>query len=312
MKPIKSEKKLSRMKFKKDLAKDKCLYIMIAIVMVYFLIFKYIPIFGNIIAFKDYNLGLGMIGSPWAGTKHFKSLFASREFYNVLFNTVILNVYLLIFSFPMPIIVALLLNEIRSNRYKRTIQSILYIPHFISWVVLGGIVISIFSPSSGIINSIIKHLGGSEIYFMADEKWWPVIFVISEIWQSVGWGTIIYLAAIAGVDMDLYEAAIIDGANKWKQTLNITLPSIAPTIVIMLILRMGKAVDLNFEQVYALQNDAVLSVSDVIATYEYRIGLRGMQFSYTTALSLFKGVVGLIFVSTTNYIANKISGSGLW
>lgn len=296
-----------------QILRDKWLYAFLLPVVVYFLIFKYVPIFlGVNMAFRDFNLSAGIFGSKWVGIEHFKSLFQSKDFYNVLKNTIFLNVYLLIFSFPFPIILSILLNEIKCKAYKRVAQSVLYVPHFISWVVLGGIVITLLSPSTGVINGALKMLGFEPIYFLASEGWWPVVFVVSEMWQSVGWGTIIYMAAITGISPDLYEAAIIDGASKWKQMLHITLPGISTTVVIMLIMRMGKMLEMNFEQIYALQNDAVRNVSEVISTYEYRIGLQGARYSYTTALGLFKGVVGIIFITLTNKLANHIGDVGLW
>lgn len=292
--------------------RDKWLYLFLMPVIIYFIIFKYVPIFGSVIAFKDYKLGLGVMGSPWVGFENFRELFSSDSFYNVLKNTLLLNVYLLIFSFPFQIILAILISEVRSAMFKRSVQSILYIPHFISWAVLGTIVVNAFSPSTGIVNKVIELLGGEPIFFMIDKKWWRVIFVVSEIWQSAGWGTIVYLAAITNVDPELHEAALIDGAGKLRRILHITLPCIAPTIVIMLIMRVGRSLDTNFEQIYALQNDAVISVSDVFSTFEYRNGIVGADYSYTTALSLFKGVVALILVSFTNLVANKLTETSLW
>ena len=292
--------------------RDRYLYFLILPVIVYFIIFKYIPMFGALIAFQDYNLSLGVFGSRWVGLKHFAALFGSKDFYNVIRNTLLLNFYLILFSFPVPVVLAILLNEVRCMGYRKVVQSILYVPHFMSWVVLGGIVISVLSPSSGIVNSIIKSFGGEPIYFMANTGWWIVMFVVSDIWQTAGWGTIIYLAAITGIDQEMYEAARIDGASKWQQMVHITLPSIAGTVSIMLILRIGKMMDMNFEQVYALQNDAVRAVSEVISTFEYRYGLEGMQYSYTTALGLFKGTVGLILVTFANKFANAIGDNGLW
>lgn len=297
----------------KQIVRDKWLYAFLVPVLVYFILFKYVPIFlGVNMAFRNFNLSAGIFGSKWVGMEHFSNLFQSKDFYNVLRNTVLLNVYLLVFSFPFPIILSILLNEIKCSGYKRVSQSILYIPHFISWVVLGGIVITLLSPSTGVVNGALKMLGVEPVYFMASERWWPVVFVVSEMWQSVGWGTIIYMAAITGISPDLYEAATMDGASKWKQMLHITLPGISTTIVIMLIMRMGKMLEMNFEQIYALQNDAVRSVSEVISTYEYRVGLQGARYSYTTALGLFKGVVGIIFITLTNKLANRIGDVGLW
>ena len=294
--------------------RDKYLYIMLLLPLLYLIIFKYLPMLGLQIAFKDYKIHDGMWGSTWVGMKHFARLFRSPDFYSTLSNTIVLSFMNILFGFPMPIVLAILLNEVMCMPFKRVTQSLLYMPHFISWIVLGGIITSLLSPSSGVINAFIKSLGNEPIYFMGDTGWWRVVYVLSGIWKEAGWGTIIYLAAITGINGELYEAARIDGANKFRQIWHITLPGIRPTIGILLIMRMGQVLQIGFEQIYSLQNDMVLSVSDVISTYEYRIGLLSMQYSYTTALGLFKGVVGLIFVVSTNYIVNKLSDgeSGLW
>jgi putative aldouronate transport system permease protein len=219
------------------LVRDRNLYMMLLPVIGFYLLFKLAPLGGEIIAFKNYRFADGLWGSDWVGLKHFKSLFASKEFYIVLKNTLLLNVYSLIFGFPAPIILALLLNEVRVEWYKRLVQNLLYLPHFISWVVLGGILITILSPARGVINSIlVKGLGIEPIYFLGDTFWWPVTFVLSGIWREAGWGTILYLAAMANVDPQLYEAAKIDGANKLRQTWHITLPGIRSTVAILLIL----------------------------------------------------------------------------
>jgi len=218
-----------------------------------------------------------------------------------------------VFSFPVPIFLAILLNEVRNKFYKKSIQSLLYIPHFISWAVLGGIIIGLLSPSTGFVNYVLKYFLGIEpIYFMTSKFWWPVMFTLSSIWQSAGWGTILYMAAITGIEQELYEAALVDGASKLRQIWHITLPGIRPTIAIMLILRMGSMMDVGFEQVFVMQNDAVRSVSDVISTYVYRVGLQGIQYSYTTALGLFQSVISLILVVGTNKIIKNIGENGLW
>ncbi len=294
------------------LKRDYQLYLLLLPAIVIFVIYKYIPMLGNIIAFKDFKFSDGILGSSWVGLEHFERLFTSDDFYSILKNTLVLSMFSIVFAFPMPIILALMLNEVKNVFFKKTIQSIVYIPHFISWVVLGGIVISLLSPTTGVVNKIITLLGGEAIYFMKSTFWWRVVYVLSEIWQGAGWGSIIYLAAITGVDGGLYEAAKIDGAGKLQCIWNITLPCIRSTICIMLILRLGKVMEIGFEQVYALQNDAVRSVSEVISTYEYRIGLQGMQYSYTTALGIFKSVISLILVLGTNKVINLMGEEGLW
>ncbi len=296
----------------RSLIYDRYLYLLMLPILFYFVIFKYLPMLGLVMAFKDFNLTMGIIDSPWVGLKHFERLFSSPDFYQILRNTLLLNVYSILFYFPVPIILSLLLNEVKNRVFKKTVQSILYIPYFISWVVLGGIIISLLSPSTGVVNAILKLFHIEPIYFMKSTFWWPVVYVLSSIWQSAGWGTIIYMAAITGIDAEQYEAALIDGANKWQQVWHITLPGIRSTIAIMLILRMGQMLDVGFEQVYMLQNDAVHSVSEVISTYEYRIGLAGAQYSYTTALGLFKSVIGLILITSTNKVVNLLGEDGLW
>lgn len=268
---------------------------------------------GEIIAFKNYRFVEGIWGSEWVGFRHFQMLFESLDFWRILRNTLLLNVYSLVFGFPVPILLALLLNEVRREWYKRTVQNLLYLPHFISWVVLGGIVIAILSPSTGVVNLILKQILGIEpVYFMADSTWWPIVYTISGIWRDAGWGTILYLAAMAAIDPQLYEAARIDGANKLRQIWHITLPGIRSTIAILLILRMGHMLDVGLEQTLMLQNQSVLDVSDVISTYVYRVGLQNMNYSYTTALGLFQSLIGLLLVVGVNHLIRKSGERGLW
>ena len=297
---------------KKAVYRDRWLYIFMLIPLAFYLVFRYGPMYGVIIAFKDFRIGLGIQGSAWVGLRHFQRLFRSLDFFNILRNTLLLNVYSLVFGFPIPIILAILLSEVRNPVYKRINQSILYLPYFISLVVLAGIFIQMLSPSTGIVNFILRSLGFSPIFFMANNFWWPIIFIISGIWQGAGWGTIIYLAAISGIDPELYEAARIDGANKLAQVWHITLPCIKSTISIMLILRMGSMMDVGFEHIYNMQNPAVYNVSDVISTYVYRVGILGSQYSYTTAIGLFQSVISLILVASTNKIARSIGETSLW
>lgn len=296
------------------LKRGRYLYLLLVPVVLYYIIFKYLPMYGVMISFKDFKFSSGIWGSDWVGLKHFKTLFASPDFYMILRNTLLLNLYSIVFSFPFPIFLALLLNELRCPWFKRSVQSILYIPHFLSWIVLGGMVMTIFSPSSGVVNAIIKLFGGEPIYFMIDNFWWPVIFTASGIWQSAGWGTIIYLAAITGIDPELYEAARIDGAGKLRCMMNITLPSIRGTIAIMLILRMGSVMDVGLEQVISLQNPAVREVSEVISTYVYRTGLQGAKYSYTTAIGLFQSVLTMILIVGTNWLVKRLNDGegGIW
>ena len=295
------------------LKRDKWLYVFLFPFLIYFVIFKYVPMLGTVMAFQDFKFSTGFFKSEWVGLEHFRRLFSGNNFSMILRNTLFLNAASVVFGFPVPIILAIFLNEVRCRWFKKLTQSIMYLPHFMSWVVLGGILIELFSPSTGVINMILNRMFRIEpIYFMGSNFWWPIIFVISGIWQGAGWGTIVYLAAITGIDPELYEAASIDGAGKLKQILHITLPCLSSTIVIMLILRMGSMMDVGFEQVYVMMNAKVREVSEVISTYVYRVGIEGAQYSYTTAIGLFQSVVSCILVFTTNTIARRINGSGLW
>lgn len=295
------------------LKRDRHLYFMLLPVIAFYVLFKYAPMAGEIIAFKNYRFIDGIWGSEWVGFRHFQMLFESLDFWRILRNTLLLNVYSLVFGFPVPILLALLLNEVRKEWYKRTVQNLLYLPHFISWVVLGGIVIAILSPSTGVVNLILKQILGIEpVYFMADSTWWPIVYTLSGIWRDAGWGTILYLAAMASIDPQLYEAGKIDGANKLRQIWHITLPGIRSTIAILLILRMGHMLDVGLEQTLMLQNQSVLDVADVISTYVYRVGLQNMNYSYTTALGLFQSLIGLILVVGVNLLIRKSGERGLW
>jgi len=294
------------------LRRDRYLYLFLVPVVFYYLVFRYVPMGGLAIAFEDYRMSTGVWGSPWVGLAHFRKLFQSREFLNVLWNTVFLNVYGLIAGFPVPIILAILLNEVHNLPFKKTVQVLIYLPHFISWVILGGIVINLLSPNTGIVNHVLKAVTGRTVFFLGDSAWWPTVYVFSGIWASAGWGTIVYLAAITCIDPQLYEAAVIDGAGKLRQVLSITLPCIAPTIMIILILRLGNMLSIGFEQVFMLQNVAVRGVSEVISTYVYRIGIEGFRYSYTTALGVFQSIVGFAMVLGANALSRRITGGGIW
>ncbi|MFB9275877.1 ABC transporter permease [Cohnella cellulosilytica] len=298
--------------FRKHLSRNRFLYAMLVPVAIYLIVFKYAPMAGEIIAFKNYRLSDGIWGSSWVGFEQFEKLFASRDFYIVLRNTLLLNLYHLVFAFPVPIVLAILLNEVRAEWYKRTLQNLLYIPHFISWVVLGSIVIAMLSPSTGIVNSLLKAFGMEPIYFMADKFWWPVSFIVSGIWKEAGFGTILYLAAMASIDPTLYEAAKIDGASKLRQIWHVTLPGIRSTVAILLILQVGKMMDVGFEQVFTLRNDAVTSVAEVISTFVYTRGLVSLQYSYTTALGLFQSLIALVLIVSVNRIIKAMGERGLW
>jgi putative aldouronate transport system permease protein len=286
------------------------LYIMILPGIAYYIIFKYIPLFGSVIAFQDYQIFKGILGSPWVWFENFKFIFSYQDFYHVLRNTAMIAFYQLIFGFPAPIILALLFNEIRRMFFKRTVQTLFYLPHFLSWVVVGGIVFELLA-TGGIVNSIRGIFGAEPILFIQEESYFRTIVVISGIWKGVGWGTIIYLAAITAINPSLYEAAVIDGANRWKQIRYITLPLLFPTILVLFLLNIGNFLELGFDQIFNLLTPMTYSVGDIIETYVYRAGVLQGQFSVTTAIGLFQSIVGFILLYIFNRIARK-SEQGLW
>ncbi|NHN32725.1 ABC transporter permease [Paenibacillus agricola] len=298
--------------FLKTILKYKFLYALMLPGIVWYIIYRYLPMLGLVIAFKEYNFALGIWNSPWVGMKYFNYLFSSSEFYLVLQNTVIINMYNLIFGFPAPIILALLLNEFKNMFFKRTIQTVIYFPHFLSWVVFGGIIIQFLSPNEGFVNQIIKYFGGDPIFFLTQSQYFRSILVGTNILKEAGWGTIIYLAALAGVEQEQYEAATVDGANRWQKLIHITLPGITNVIIIMLILKVGYLLDVGFEQIFIMYNPAVYDVSDVLSTYIYRVGIQDLRFSLTTALGLFQAVIGFILIYVVNTIAKKYSDVSMW
>lgn len=288
------------------------LYLIMVPGILFFLVFRYAPMWGIVIAFQNYSVFAGIAGSEWVGFEHFRAMFLSNDFYVIFRNTLLISLYKIIWGFPAPIMIALLLNEIRLMAYKRTIQTMIYLPHFLSWVIIGGILFNVLSPTTGVINGVIQWLGFKPVLFLGDPAWFRSVLVISDIWKDAGWGAIIYLAALAGIDPQLYEAAIMDGANKWKQLWHITLPSILSTIVILFVLRLGNVLEVGFEQIFVLYNPLVYEVADVIETYVYRVGITQGQFSFSTAVGLFKSVVGMILVVAANRIAKKLGQEGIW
>lgn len=296
----------------REYKKSKYLFFMLIPVLIWYAIFHYGPLYGVLLAFKDYSPRLGILGSPWVGLDHFKFLFfQSPDFMRIFRNTLLISCYHLIFGFPAPIILALLLNELRFGWFKRIAQTISYLPHFFSWVVLSGIIIVMLSPSEGPVNFILSAIGIEPIYFLADTDYFRSTLVATGIWKEIGWGTIIYLAALSGIDPTLYEAAVIDGANRRKQIWYITLPSILPVITIMFILSLGGILNAGFDQIFNLYNPAVYEVADIIDTYVYRAGILGAQFGLTTAVGLFKNVIGIILVLSTNYVVKKMGQEGV-
>jgi len=267
---------------------------------------------GIIVAFENYNNVKGPFHSPFVGLQQFSYLFKSMDFYRVLGNSLLISFYRLLAGFPAPILLALLLNEIRSQGYKRAMQTILYLPYFISWVVVYGILLNFLSPSTGIVNKVIASLGGGAIPFMSSAKYFRSIVVLSDIWKSAGWGTVVYMAAIAGIDPTYYEAAIIDGAGRFRRIFNVTLPMISNTVIVMLVLRAGSILSNGFEQIYLMQNALNNAVSEVFETYTYKVGLIQGRFSFSTAVGLFQSLVGVTLIFLTNRAARKLGEGGLW
>lgn len=294
--------------------RDKVLYLFLVPGLTIIILFHYLPIFGISLAFKDYNPLFGILRSPWVGGKHFEKLFGSIFFWRILRNTLVINIMQLVIGFPAPIILALMLNELRNRPFKRTVQTITYLPHFISWVIAGGFVVSILSPNHGIITTVSRWLTGekSDLYLMIEPQWFRWILVFSDIWKSVGWGSIIYIAAISGINPELYESATIDGAGRWQQMAYITLPSIASTITVLFILRVGQMMHLNFDQIYVLYSPNVYSTGDVISTYVFREGLGKGNYSYTTAIGLFQSVIGFVLMTLTNTLSRRVGENSLW
>ncbi|RAV14823.1 ABC transporter permease [Paenibacillus contaminans] len=295
-----------RGKTAKEIWKNRHYYILLLPALLFFILFHYVPMAGIILAFKDFSYAKGIFGSEWVGLEHFNRLFGSNSFYEVLANTLIISFYRLAFVFVAPIIFAMLLNELRNVKFKRTVQTISYLPHFISWVVLGGIVMELLSPTRGIVNYFIQLFGFEPIYFLSSSEHFRSVLIVSDIWQSVGWGSIIYLAAIAGINPDQYESASIDGATRWQMAVKITIPSILPTIVILFIFQLGGIMHAGFDQIFNLYNPSVYKVADIIDTYVYRIGLVNLEYDYTTAVGLFKNVVGFILVILANIVTGRI------
>ncbi|MDR6549185.1 ABC transporter permease subunit [Paenibacillus qinlingensis] len=295
-----------------DYRKHKYLYVMIFPVVLFYLIFHYVPMYGAIIAFKNYRIADGFLHSPWVGFDHFISFFQSYYFWRLLKNTLLLNVYMLLISFPAPIIFALLINEIVSKRFKKLVQTITYLPHFISLIVVCGMITQ-FLARDGFITDILVWFGMERQVLLAHPEYFRSIYIISDIWQGVGWGSIVYLAAITGINPELYEASRIDGANRWKQILNVTIPGMMPIIIILFILKVGHMLDVGFEKIILLYNPNTYVTADMISTFVYRKGLQGsFEFSYATAIGLFQAAINFILLITANRISRKVSENSLW
>jgi putative aldouronate transport system permease protein len=292
--------------------KDRMLYLMLLPGLLYFILFKYLPMWGIMMAFQNYMPNKGFWHSDWVGVKHFIRFFSEPTFLTLFNNTMILAVYNIMFFFPLPIVLALLLNELRSMVFKRFVQTLVYIPHFVSWVVVVGIFYILFTTEGGLANELIVGLGGEKIQFLLEPGWFRTMVTSQVIWKETGWGTIIFLAALSGIDPGQYEAARIDGANRWHQIFHITLPAIRSTIVILLILRLGHFLDNNFSQIFLMLNPLNREVGEVYDTYVYTTGLQMGQFSYTTAVNLFKNVVGLILIVVANTLSKRLGEEGVY
>ena len=297
------------MKVKKKIYKNRFFYYLIIPSIIYFIIFHYIPIYGVRLAFQDYRL----FGSnEWAGFKYFKQMFNSPYFFQVLKNTIIISSLKLFIGLPVPMILAVLINEIKNNKFKNYVRSVIYLPHLLSWVVISAIFITILSPVDGIVNQIISFFGGEPIPFMTSTKHFRGVLVISEIWRSAGWDSMIYSSALLSIDPVLYEASKVDGANRFQRMWYITFPELIKTMITLFILNMGFFLKAGFDQVFNMMNDAVISVADIIDTYTYRVGLIQTNFSYATAVGLFQGVIGIFLIFMANRLAKKYDAAGLW
>lgn len=295
----------------RNIAKSKQLYLLFFLPAVYFIIFHYSPMFGNLIAFQDYSVFGGFLHSKWVGLKHFEEFLSDPYFWKLVRNTVLLNVYHILFYFPAPIIFALLLNELRLQLFKRVVQSITYLPHFLSTAVVVGMIVN-FLTIDGLVNRLIESIGFEQIKFLSKAEWFRSIYVSSEIWQRTGWGTIIYLASLTGIDPTLYEAATIDGAGRWKRMLHVTLPGITPVITILLLLSLGEILSVGFEKILLLYTGSTYETADVIQTYVYRRGLLQSDFSYAAAVGIFQSVLAFSLVFTANKIVKKVSETSLF
>lgn len=298
--------------FKKNLYRDRLLYIMLIPFLLYYVLFVFRPMGGIIIAFKDYSVYKGISASPWVGMKYFNSFFSGEYAWRLVRNTVVISLYSLAIGFPMPILLALSLNEVNARRFKSCIQTCTYLPYFISTVVVAGIVTSVLAPSGGLVNLVIKKLGGEGIYFLSQAKYFRTIYIATSLWTSIGYNSIIYIAAIAGVDQELYQACLIDGGGRVRQAMHVTLPGIMPTIVTMFIINIGNIMNVGYELIILLYQPATYEKADIISTYVYRMGIENSNYSLSTAIGLFNSLIGFILVWIANTVSNKINETGLW
>ncbi len=293
------------------LRKDWRLYSFLVLPLLFLLVFRYVPILGNVVAFRRFRPGGSMFGDEWVGLYYVRMFINDQQFWHAFTNTVIIGVLTLLVVFPLPILLALMLNEVRSRRFKRSIQTISYLPHFMSVVIVAGVVFQL-TAVNGTINQVIEAAGGQAITFMQEPSWFRTIYLSSEVWQTVGWGTILYLAALTTIDEQLYEAARIDGANRWQQTWHVTLPGIRPTMIVLLILNVGTFMAVGFEKILLLSNPLIYSTADVISTYLYRVGIVSNSISYATAIGLFEAIIGVTLILSANAISRRTVGASLW
>ncbi|RXZ79549.1 sugar ABC transporter permease [Paenibacillaceae bacterium] len=300
-----------RSRIQKDWLKNYSLYLLVSPVLIYYIVFHYVPIYGASIAFKDFVPSKGIWGSGWVGLDHFREFFSGYYFWRILKNTLVISLTSLLFGFPAPIILALLINEVKTRFFSRFVQTVTYMPHFISLVVVCGLVID-FTRDTGIINTIIAFFGGEKVTMLNNPGYFVPVYVTSEIWQEIGWGSIIYLAAMGSIDPQQYEAATIDGAGRWKQTIHVTIPGIASTIIILLILKIGGILSVGYEKIILLYNPAIYESADVISTYVYRKGLQEFAWSFSSAVGLFNSTINFMLLIGANWISKKVNQSGLW
>jgi putative aldouronate transport system permease protein len=307
----KNDFQTSHLSLKRRILNNWDLYFLILPALAVLVVFRYLPLYGAQIAFRDYNILEGITGSPWVGLKHFKALFASPQFYRIVRNTILLNIYRLVYQFPIPIFMALSIYELRSRAYKRWIQTISYLPHFLSWVVIGAIFANLLT-MRGLVNQFRGLFGGEPVIFLSEEKYFRSLLVISDAWKNSGWGSIIYLSAMMSIDPQLFESAMVDGAGHFRRIWHITLPGIRSTIVFIVLLRLSAVLGSSVEQVLVLYNPMVYEVGDVLSTYVYRVGLTNMRYSYTTAIGLFSSVIGFVMLLSANYTARLFGERAMW
>ncbi|MDQ1288364.1 MAG: putative aldouronate transport system permease protein [Actinomycetota bacterium] len=309
--PDQAPLRAARLTWRQALRRDWQLYSLAVLPLLFFLVFRYAPMIGNIIAFRRFQPGGSVFGERWVGLRYFKMFLTDASFWHVFGNTVTLGALTLLVCFPMPVVLALLLNELTSTKAKKFVQSVSYLPHFLSIVIVAGIIVQQTS-IDGTVNQIVRALGGAPISFMQAPEWFRTVYVTSEVWQTIGWGTILYLAALTTIDHDLYEAARIDGANRWRQTWHVTLPGIRPTMMTLLILNTGAFMAVGFEKILLIYNPLTYPTADVISTYLFRVGLVSNNFSYAAAIGLFESIIGLTLVYSANAISRRTTGASLW